>query len=819
MIAPLFQSKVPRPFACQYRSGGRPRGAIAVLALPVLVVLSCSLLPCVCCPASERSDRNGGASGGGSLPKEGAAIARSASRVLITRCLECHGADRKGGLDLRTRRSLLAGGDSGRVVVAGRPSDSLLWQRVRNGEMPPDEPLAPRERETLRQWITAGVPYAAEPLDPYAFTSDRRAGYDWWSLQPVRRPRLPRGSSGAASRIDAFIDARLRAKGIRAVESADRATLIRRVTYDLTGLHPTPEDVDAFVRDPRPDAYERLVDRLLASPHYGERWARHWLDVVRFAESNGFERDRIRRNFWRYRDYVIASFNANTPFDVFATEQLAGDALRPDDPRMRIAVGFLAVGPKNDVPTVSELERLKTRQDELDDFVVGTMTTFTGLTVGCARCHDHKFDPIPSRDYYALTAVFAGCRHDPAVEVASEEERRRRAEVLAAIEEELKAARSERERLLDAAARRTFPADDGAAHRKRPLPPVDPRRNEDAFPAVTARYVRFTVFATNRGEPCLDELEVYGPDEAGNLALASRGAQASASSLLPGYAIHQIPHLTDGRYGNGHSWISNEPGRGWAQVDLGRPQRIERVVWGRDREGRYADRVPVAYRISVSLDGRQWQVVSGSWRRRPFPGIDVNVLRRAETLAALLPGEAEKLHRLDAAIAALEDRRKNLPPLPTTYSIGDGTGAERVPVLLRGDVRRSGPLVAAAALSAVRSLDPDLSAADGPGRRLKLARWLTDPRNPLTARVFVNRVWQWHFGRGIVATPNDFGFKGARPTHPRLLDELAADFVASGWDVKRLQRRIVLSEAYRRSSRFDAQAAAIDGGNQLLWRF
>lgn len=783
------------------------------LSAPLLVL---TLVTCLLAGKVGGADTGRGSVDRPVAPRE--ASVGAAARVLIVRCLECHGEARKAALDLRTRRAALAGGESGAAVHPGRPDRSLLLQRVDAGEMPPNEPLDADERAVLRRWIAAGAPYPAEPLDPYAFTSEQRAGYDWWALQPIRRPALPRGSRGQLrGRIDVFVAKRLEVAGIRPVEAADRAVLIRRVTYDLTGLQPTPEQVDAFVRDPRPDAYERLVDRLLASPHYGERWARHWLDVVRYAESNGFERDRIRRNVWHYRDYVIEAFNANTPFDVFVLEQLAGDALRPDDPRMRVATGFLALGPKNDVATISELERLKTRQDELDDVVTGTMVTFAGLTVGCARCHDHKYDPIPTRDYYALTAVFSGCRHDPAVEIATAEQRRQREALLAKIDRELAASRQRRQDLLDAVIRR---ADSAASEEgsRSGLPVVDPRRNEDTFSPVTARFVRFTILATNRGEPCLDELEVYGADGGENLALASRGGVASASSLLPGYAIHQVSHLNDGRHGNAHSWISNEPGRGWAQVDLGRPQQIERVVWGRDRQGRYADRLAVAYVIAVSVDGRTWRVVSGSWRRPPFPGVKAEVLRNAEAVALLSPEQRKHLDALDAAIAALQQRRRDLPPLPTTYGIRDGAGAARVPVLLRGDVRRHGPLVSAAALSAVRALPSGLAASDGPQRRLKLARWLVDPRNPLTARVFVNRVWQWHFGRGIVATPNDFGFKGARPSHPALLDELASAFVASGWDIKQLHRRIVLSATYRRGSRFDPDAAAVDRDNRLLWR-
>ena len=661
--------------------------------------------------------------------------------------------------------------------------------------------------------------------DSFAVTNDRRAGYDWWSLQAVKAPAVPAVKSVGSARneIDRFVLSRLEAAGLQINPPADRATYIRRLSYDLTGLLPTPEEVQTFVEDRSPDAYETLVDRLLESPHYGERWGRHWLDVVRFAESNGFERDGIRRNFWPYRDYVIRSFNEDKPYDQFVIEQLAGDALAEDDPAHRVATGFLAAGPKNDVSTVSEIERLLTRQDELDEFVSATGTTFLGMTIGCARCHHHKFDPIPTEDYYALTAVFAGCNHDAGVIMASPEERRRHAELLAGYQKPVAAKKGERADILDAARQRL------AAHRaeearrngkkSHDLPAPNHRRNEDTFAAVMAKFVRFTVTGiavtgTSSREPCLDELEVYGAEKA-NLALSSAGAKASASSLLPGHPIHQIDHLNDGKHGNKHSWISDEEGGGWAQIELAAAAEINRVVWGRDRTGKAKDRLAISYRIEVSLDGKSWKAVSDS-SRRPQQAI---VIAEKEVIDSLPAPQREAFDKLVADIKTLDEKIKGLKSPPTTYAIRDGGGQASVPVLKRGDVRSRGEAVPAATISAVKNLPSELSASSGPERRLKLARWITHPENPLASRVLVNRVWHYHFGRGIVDTPSDFGFKGGKPSHPALLDWLAADFVKHGWKIKRLHRQIVLSATYRQSGDHREEAARQDAGNRLLWRY
>ncbi|MGE3820307.1 MAG: DUF1549 domain-containing protein, partial [Isosphaeraceae bacterium] len=350
--------------------------------------------------------------------RAGVPFDREIGPLLIARCLDCHSGEKpSGGLDLTTREGLAKGSETGEVVVPGDPEGSLLVEVVAEGLMPPKKAdrLRPDEVAALDRWVREGAKWSGGALRPGSVTTDRRAGLDWWSLQSVRRPETPRvvRPERAANPIDAFLLARLDAEGIEPAPEADRRTLIRRLTFDLHGLPPTPEEIEAFSRDTSPLAYERLVDRLLASPRYGERWARHWLDVVRFAESHGYEHDSFRPNAWRYRDYVIERLNADQPFDRFAAEQIAGDALAPGDPQAAAATGFLVAGPFDEVGSkvTSALMRANVRQDEIEDMVGVLGQAFLGLTLQCARCHHHKFDPILQEDYYRVSAVLAGVRH------------------------------------------------------------------------------------------------------------------------------------------------------------------------------------------------------------------------------------------------------------------------------------------------------------------------------------------------------------------------------------------------------------------------
>lgn len=720
--------------------------------------------------------------------------------LLQAKCLRCHAGPRsKGGLNLASAAGLKKGGASGPVVEPGKAAASALYRYVAEKKMPPKDPLTAAAVDALRRWIDAGASWEGPDLaGPNTVAGEQRAGVYWWSLQPIRRPPLPavKDAEWVRNPIDAFVLAGLDRAGLAPNAEADRRAYIRRVSLDLTGLLPAPEEVEDFVHDRHAEAYEKLVDRLLASPRYGERWGRHWLDVVRFAESHGYEMNTLRPNAWPYRDYVIAAFNEDRPFPRFALEQLAGDAVAGGDPRVEAATGFLVGGTHDMVGNATPEGKAQQRSDDLYDMVSTTGSAFLGLTVNCARCHDHKFDPILQRDYYGLEAIFAGVQHaERPWQSTSGEERRREAETI-------RAELAGLARKLDADVPLAAPP--GSAPNR---PPVSPRRNVERFRPVEARFIRFVITATTDGtEPCIDELETLTPTSE-NVALAKVGAKATASSEYAGNPKHRIAHLNDGKVGNSFSWISRERGQGWVMLELPRPATIERIVWGRDREQRYVDRLPSAYRIEVSTDGKDWQPVAGSWDRQPY--------------RASAPGGAGDA--LAARQKELEARLKTLDQPAMVYA---GTFQQPGPthLLRRGDPTQKQEAVTP---SAIRALGWPLALeanAPEPQRRVALAEWIADPRNPLPARVMVNRVWHYHFGQGIVRTPSDFGFNGDRPSHPELLDWLASEYQTNGWRLKPLHRLIVLSATYRQSSHIPNASAGkhpreVDAGCRLLWRF
>ncbi len=720
--------------------------------------------------------------------------------VLTGQCLTCHNPEaKKGGLDLSRRDHALAGGDTGPAVVPGKPDESWVLDMVGDGLMPPKHPLSTAQVDAFRAWIAAGAPYDAQSL------AARRAGPDWWSLQPIGHPVPPavKDATWPRNPIDAFLLAKLEANGLRQAPEADRATLIRRAAFDLTGLPPSPAEIDAFVNDPAPDAYEHLIDRLLESPRYGERWGRHWLDVARFGESHGYETNQLRPNAWPYRDWVIRAFNEDLPFARFVTAQFAGDTLTDADWLTRSATGFL-VGGGHDVVGNQTVEGMRQqRADDLDDMITAVSTAFLGLTVQCARCHDHKFDPIKQADYYGLKAVLAGVQHADREFPAPDVERRRAER--SAVASEL----AQLDRQLDDSEPFARP-DLGAPGR----PAVNARRNVERFAPVPARFVRFTVQATNNGtEPCLDELEAWTAEAVPrNVALASTGARPTASSVYPNSEIHRLEHINDGRVGNSRSWISAVPGQGWIQVEFAEVAPIDRIVWGRDREQKYRDRLPTEYDIEVAVEPGDWHLVASSADRWPYK----EGAESAEP-SGLTPEQVASRRDL---LARQKELRDHLASLSDTIRVYAGTFADPGPthLLRRGDVMQEGPEVPP---SVVRAVNPPLELSPGlpeSERRRALARWIADPANPLPARVAVNRVWQHHFGRGLVPTPGDFGFQGQPPSHPELLDWLARSFLDNGGRLKPLHRLILLSSAYRQSSRPDPQALARDAQNRLLWR-
>ncbi len=732
-------------------------------------------------------------------------FSRDVQPIFAKHCYACHGPEKQeSNFRLDQPSSVMRGGDLGEPAVApGRSAASLLVRVIagvdENLRMPPEgELLSAEEVGRIRAWIDQGAQWPKTPEEDNA--APLRT--DHWSFQPLRSVAAPPSSDPRIQNpIDAFLLQRLGEEQLDFSPPAPRADFLRRLYFDMLGLPPSREETHAFLADSHIDAVERLVDQVLASPRYGERWARHWLDVVRFAETSGFETNFERPNAYHYRDYVIDALNDDTPYTQFVREQLAGDAFGAD-----AATGFLVGGAYDRVKSPDPALTLMQRQDELADMLNTTGTAFLGLTVGCARCHNHKFDPITQRDYYSLQAVFAGVEHGDRVLRSAETGREK--QQLAEVEQQLTAVRVA---LTEALALRE---------------PVQAKVNEERFPPTEVRWVRFTIHATNNGiEPCIDELEVYAASAGAaapvNVALAAVGAAPTASGTYPGSEIHRLEHIHDGRHGNGRSWISNTRGTGWVQIELAQPTSIDRIVWGRDREEIYQDRVPTDYVIEGALTPGQWQVLATS-ADRASPGVDAQTAWRERLNALPLPAQAAAKQLLDD-FARLQQQRAQLqvavnamayagvfqqPGMTHRLYRGD-------PMQPREEVPPAAPEVFSTWLSQA-SLPSDTAEQ---ARRLHLAEWITSEQNPLTARVIVNRLWHYHFGAGLVATPSDFGEMGASPTHPELLDWLAGELIRSGWSLKHLHRLILTSHAYRQSSIPDAAALAKDAESCLLWRF
>jgi len=584
--------------------------------------------------------------------------------VLVEHCYKCHsaGSDKsEGGLLLDTREGIRAGGESGPAVVPKEPRESLLLEAIRyeSYEMPPDGMLPEHVVADFERWIKIGAP---DPRDGRAKPEVKQAAVpaeDLWSLEPLTAAPLPAVQDDAwpLDDLDRFVLAPMESEGLHPVADAERATLLRRVYFDLIGLPPTPAEIDAFVADASPNAFETVVDRLLASPRFGERWGRHWLDVARYGESSGYQRNFLYPHAWRYRDWVVRAMNADMPYDRFIQEQIAGDLLPADTPEQAIeqtiATGFLAVGPKNHIGGKSG----QFEMDLADDQINATTTAVLGLTVACARCHDHKFDPVPTKDYYALAGIFLSTE---------------------------------------------------------------------------------TLYGTNPG---------------------SGGGNNSHPADL--FAIE--------------------------------PDGEKLLAARKDHAGKLA-------KLERSLDKARDHV-----RDLQDERANTDELKPAE----------EEVSKLRAALQRLIDAEPPAPKL--AMAVREAKKPVEAAVLVRGEIRNKGDVVPRGFLSALDTFDPP-TIDEGESGRLELAEWLTSHDNPLTARVMVNRVWHHLFGRGIVGTVDNFGITGARPTHPKLLDHLAARFMDEGWSVKRLIRDLVLCHTYQLSSEYDDRNYAIDGGNVYLWR-
>ncbi len=712
--------------------------------------------------------------------------------VLVEKCLACHGVEKtKGELRLDTREGLLKGGRGGVVVLPGKPKDSRLILAIRHTDedlkMPPSAKLPPRDIAVLEKWVELGVPWP-EKLKLTAPDAITRAAVSHWAFKPVTRPTVPEirnSKSEIRNEIDRFIVAKLSDNKLSLSPRADKQTLIRRATFDLTGLPPTPEEVEAFVKDDSPDAYEKLIDRLLASPRYGERWARHWLDVARYADNKGyvFFEGKEYPWAWTYRDYVIRSFNEDKPFDRFVTEQLAADLLCPDDREAQAALGFLTVGG----------HFMNNTHDIIDDRIDVVTRGLMGLTVTCARCHDHKFDPIPSADYYSLYGVFRSSTEPnvpPMVGPPPTRDDQPLYDAELAIREK---------KLIDFITAKHTGLVNGArtraaeyllaAHAARNQPPADDfmllADPGDLNPSMITRWRQFLADTKKRKDAAWlhwHAVAELADDEFAEKAPALLKAVTGANKLVaaafatPPKSMKEVAE----RYGK---LLSEAAARGSAVLPDPDAEALRRVLYGPDSP---AD-------APLALD---WGALS-LFPDRATQGQYQTLLHSLENWLAKGPPRAMVLHDSPRPFDPRVFERGNpgRPGEPTPRQFVKIANPNRKPFTF-----------------------------DGSGR-LELAREIVSKGNPLTARVFVNRVWMHHFGRGLVGTPSDFGLRGDAPTHPELLDWLAAEFMSPTkptggrpWELKRLHKLIMTSATYTQASLDRPDAGAIDPDNRLLWK-
>ena len=764
--------------------------------------------------------------------------------ALEAKCVACHKADnKKGGFDLSTREALTGGGDDGAGLVPGKPDESPVYTKAlphdgKKPEMPKKgEALTQEEAEALKLWIEQGAIWP----DKVVLKEKAKADKNFWSflsLSKVEPPSVPNApESWRSNPIDKFVFAKLQEKGLHPNAPADPRSFVRRATYDLTGLPPTPDEVESFVAacsaevahtplsspDFRP--INDLIERLLASPHYGEQWGRHWLDVVRFGESRGYERNQIITNLWPFRDYVIKSFNDDKPFDQFIHEHLAGDVIGKGRPEVEIGSAFLVAGPYDDVGNQDAVAAAQIRADQMDEMVKATGEAFLGVTIGCARCHDHKFDPLLTKDYYALCATFAGTVHGERP-VATPEEVHKLEAQLKPLNDRKKTLTAERETLNAELKKRAVAREPEAAKSWR-RPRISRYGTEEVFEATRAKFVRLTMEAsdmpdTKFSQPKLDEFEVWtdGP-AARNVALSSSGATATGGSKeAKDFAGAYGASLTiDGKFGERWNSVGKE-----LLITLANPELVHRVFFSSDRNRGLPEDSALTtfvgeYRIEVSMDGKEWKPVADSHDRIP-----ATATIKEERLHRLVnrPEDTARLNQLAKDVAVVDAEIAKVPPLPLWWVGNHRSAPGPFNVFLGGNTQRKGEEVVPASLSAFdgHASSYRLDAAKPESeRRVALAKWITAPDNPLPPRVLANRVWHYHFGTGIVDTPSDFGYMGSRPTHPELLDWLAGQLLSGGWKLKGLHRLIMTSQAYRQSAAWNEKSALMDGDSRLLWRF
>jgi hypothetical protein len=745
--------------------------------------------------------------------------------LLKAHCIKCHGGEKtKGGFMLTTRDSLLKGGDNGAAVDTATPAKSRLLEmlsyRDADHEMPPAGKRPQAEIDIIRKWLEMGAPYdpsleqtPGAPAHVQASTAlEDRA--DWWAYKPVRADAPPQVADPTWQKnpVDAFLAKQHSQKNLRPNPPASKEQLIRRAYYDLTGLPPSPEEVAGFVADASPDAWPRLVDSLLAKPQYGEKWARHWMDVIRYAESEGFERDNEKPHIWRYRDYLIQAFNSDLPYNRFIVEQLAGDELEQPTQQSLTATGFLRLMQWDDEPS----DRLQAKYDLLADNVLVTSEAFLGMTMGCARCHDHKKDPISQKDYYSFMAFFHG--------------------------------------LKDYGATRNNP--------RMWVPEVDRERlNREQTQRLASMDTKYQRQRDILLEWHAKAAPAGAPPRSTNTLVAPRGGEENAWL-----------HTTRAPASNWHA-ESFAP-TGWSTADTTGTEKGS-TIWMRAKFG--LAEIPADFYLDLQYQtdtevflngtpilqgrnlpkGRRSLELAPQFKRLLHTGANILTVRTVATEADALPtvslhaglspiAQAEKLLRGPKkadqselnrlAGGDLLDSLKNATsvwlaeaarPIGTPISAAAEDGVAPAPLAIhrRGNPQNLGDPVEPAYPVVLRKAGPvqPSSAPRGvktsSGRRLALANWLTQPENPLVSRVAVNRIWQHHFGRGLVPTPNDFGRLGEPPTHPELLDYLARTFIEKGWSFKAMHRLLLTSQAYQMSSQGTQDSLQKDPENLLFWRF
>jgi hypothetical protein len=790
--------------------------------------------------------------------------------ILESRCLRCHNDElRKGKLSLATREEMMIGGKHGAAVVAGNANESLLVRMISGpaAKMPKDEePLAANQIEAIKAWIDQDATWPGGRI-----LEDRQpAAETWWSLGPLNRPAVPIvNSEWVRTPIDAFIWAKAQSEGLTVSDEADPRTLIRRVTFDLIGLPPTPEEVAAFVDDSTPQAYEKLVDRLLDSPRYGERWGRHWLDVVHYADTHGYDKDKRRDHAWPYRDYVIRAFNEDKPYKRFVAEQLAGDMLFPEKPDAVVATGFIAAGPWDFVGHVElregTIEKAKTRSLDRDDMVATTASTFSSMTVHCARCHDHKFDPMTQADYYAMQAVFAGVdRGDRPYASPNRDAAKTR------LENRKKEITQQRDALTQQANALTEPElksiDEQIAQLNRGLAGIlkgilDEKSATNGYHSgietkqdvakwvqldlgksmpieairlVPARPVDFPD-TPGFGFPARFKIEISNDVEFGEVVTAADHTKGDFKN--PGDDAYLV--MTESTIPTTGRYVRVTATKLWPRTNdfvfaLAEMQVIS--------NGRNAAAGATTTALDT-IDAGRWHTkhLTDGFNSRnkladlSIPVVAAMVLHRDRIPARLRELERERKTRFDALLPAklkadlkgattdlaqVNEAIQKLPAEPMVYA-ARSIDPRPIHLLIRGDVKQQGEPVEPGAIGCVAGLPARFEVSDPKSeadRRVALAQWIVADQNVLTWRSIVNRIWHYHFGQGIASTPNDFGRNGAKPTHPELLDWLAVEFRDNGGSIKDLHRLILRSNVYRQASADDSANSKIDASNRYLWR-